>query len=287
MAGFVASTYTYLWRASLDVAFAGIAEAGFAQVELLAAAPHVDAGDLGVAADQIGGACARTGLRVHSVVPSGVDVNLASPDPTMRRWSAGHFVTMGRLAAAVGARWLIIHPGRRHPLRPAPYQRYRQWVTDGVCAVLDALSGVEIGVLFENTPTGVLDTGEECARLAEAVGPDRIGVCYDVANGHMVEDAGAGLAATGRHLGLVHLSDTTRAAWAHSPVGAGEIDFAGVHAAVSARGYEGPFVLETLHDGDATAGFAADLATLHAAGWRWSGASAAGRRAGSKAASGL
>lgn len=271
MAGFVASTYTYLWRAGLDAAFDGIARAGFARVELLAAAPHVDAGNPGAAAGAIGAACARTGLRVHSVVPSGVDVNLASPDPTMRRWSVGHFAAMGMLAAAVGARCLIVHPGRRHPLRPAPPDRYRQWVTDGIHALLDALSGVEVEVLFENTPTGVLDTGAECAWLAEAVGPDRVGVCYDVANGHMVEDAGAGLAATGRQLGLVHLSDTTRAAWAHDPVGAGEVDFAAVRAAVSARGYDGPFVLETLHDGDATAGFTADLAALRDAGWRYDG----------------
>jgi sugar phosphate isomerase/epimerase len=268
VAEFVASTYTYLWRGGIEAAFAGIAEAGFDRVELLAAPPHVDAGEPRVAADRIGAACRRAGVSVHSVVPSGVDVNLASPDSTMREWSVGYFVTIGRLAAEVGARWLIIHPGRRHPLRPAPYDRYRQWVTDGVHLVLDALSGVAVGVLFENTPTGILDTGEECAQLVERVGADVLGVCYDVANGYMVEDVDAGLTAAGRHLGLVHLSDTTRAAWAHDPIGAGEVDFARVAETLSALGYGGGFVLETLHEGDAVPGFAADLATLRQAGWR-------------------
>jgi hypothetical protein len=37
---------------------------------------------------------------------------------------------------------------------------------------------------------------------------------------------------------------------------------------VAGIGYAGEFVLETLHDGDVAAGFAADLATLGQAGWR-------------------
>jgi sugar phosphate isomerase/epimerase len=274
-AGFIASTYTYLWRAGVEAAFAGIAEAGFNRAELLAAPPHVDAGELRAAADRIGAAGRRTGVSVHSVVPSGVDVNLASPDSTMREWSVGYFIMIGRLAAEVGAQWLVIHPGRRHPLRPAPDDRYRRWVTDGVHTILDVLSGVPVGVLVENTPTGILDTGAECGWLVEQVGgPEVLGVCYDVANGHMVEDVDAGLTAAGRYLGLVHLSDTTRAGWAHDPVGAGEVDFARVAATVSGLGYRGRFVLETLHDDDPVSGFTADLAALRKAG-RWGGSTAA------------
>lgn len=268
MVQMVASTYSYLWRAGIEAALADAASAGFSEVELLAAPPHVDAGErVWAAADRIASAAGRAGVRVQSVVPSGVDVNLASPDSTMRRWSVRYFSTIGRLAADVGARWLIVHPGRRHPLRPAPHHQYRQWVIDGIRALLDELSGVDVGLLFENTPTGVLDTGAECAELVAQIGPDSLGVCYDVANGHMVEDVTAGLAAVGRHLRLVHLSDTTRASWAHDPIGAGELDFNAIAATVSALGYAGGFVVETLHDGDVAEGFTADLAALRQAGW--------------------
>lgn len=264
---FVASTYSFLWRAGLETAVGDIAEAGFQRIELLAAPPSVDAGEWAVAADRVGAACRRAGVSVHSVVPSGVDVNLASPDSTMREWSVGYFATIGRLAAAVGARWLIIHVGRRHPLRPAPYDQYRQWVVDGVRRILDAMSGIEIGVLVENTPTGILDTGTEIAQLVETVESEVLRVCYDVANGHMAEDVDVGLTAAGRHLGLIHLSDTTRASWAHDPIGAGELDFGQIAATVSALRYRGELVLETLHDGDVAQGFAGDLAALRQAGW--------------------
>ncbi len=268
MAAIAVSTYTYLWRTDIKAALADVARAGFSDVELLAAPPHVDAGERPWAvADRIAKAAGCAGVQVNSVVPSGVDVNLASPDSSMRRWSVRYFGTIGRLAADIGARWLIIHPGRRHPLRPAPYDQYRQWVLDGIRVLLDDLSGVDIGVLFENTPTGILDAGTECAGLVGEIGPDRIGVCYDIANGHMVEDVHAGLAAVGRYLRLVHLSDTTRASWAHDPIGSGEIDFQMVAATVAALGYTGDVVIETLHDGDAAEGFTADVAALRSAGW--------------------
>ena len=224
----VASTYTFLWRADIETAVGEIAKAGFRRVELLAAQPHVDAGEWQLSAQRIRAACGRAGVSVHSVAPSGVDVNLASPDSTMRQWSVGYFATIGRFAADVGARWLIIHPGRRHPLRPPPYDAYQEWVTDGVRRVIDEVSDLELGVLFENTPTGVLDTAEEIVQLIETVDAGTLRVCYDVANGHMVEDVDAGLLAAGRYLGLVHLSDTTKASWAHDPIGAGDLDFARV-----------------------------------------------------------
>ena len=49
----------------------------------------------------------------------GCGCQLGQPGSTMRRWACVTS-TIGRLAADVGARWLIVHPGRRHPLRPAP-----------------------------------------------------------------------------------------------------------------------------------------------------------------------
>ena len=42
---FVTSTYTFLWRTDIETAIGEIAKAGFRRVEVLAAPPHVDAGE--------------------------------------------------------------------------------------------------------------------------------------------------------------------------------------------------------------------------------------------------
>jgi sugar phosphate isomerase/epimerase len=267
MITFVGSTYTYLWRHDLERAFEDIAAAGFTGVELLAAPPHVDLLDPAGSAERVLAAVRRTGLAVHSVVPSGVDVNLASVEPSMRDWSVDYFGQAGRLAAEVGARWLIAHPGRRHPFRPPPYEQCVEWAVAGLERVVAAVEREAVGVLLENTPTGVLDTAAECVQTVRLLGSADVGVCYDVANGHMVEEVATAIRHVGADASLVHLSDTTRERWAHDPIGTGDIPFREVASALSGIGYDGHAVLETLHGDDARAGFAADFANLRGAGW--------------------
>lgn len=265
MTEFVASTYTHLWSVDLDRALDDLAAAGFSRVEILAAPPHIEVAELAQSIKRLVGAARRAGVTVHSVVPSGADVNLASVEPGMRDWSVDYFVAVGRLAATVGARWLVTHPGRRHALRPAPYRLCVEWATMGMERIIEAMRDDGIGVLLENTPTGVLDTAAECAELASRFAADDMGVCYDVANGHMVEDVDVALDTAASHLRLVHVSDATRMRWAHDPIGTGEIDFGRVAAALRRNGYESEIVVETLHDG-AGSGLAQDVAALRRSG---------------------
>lgn len=261
---FVASTYSYLWRRGLADAIEELATAGFASVEILAAAPHTS---LPMDADEmrtLRRACDELSVSVNSVVPSGVDVNLASTDPAMRDWSVGQFVAAVQLAAEVNAPQAIVHPGRRHPLRPPPLDLLRSWVLEGIAQVVECATAEGVAVLLENTPTGLLDTAAECVDVVREIGPDRLGLCYDVANGHMVEDVVEGLRTASPYLRLVHASDTTKDAWAHDPIGAGELDFSSIGAELADLNYRGPVVVETLHD-DMPQGFIRDVADLHPA----------------------
>ncbi len=265
---FTASTYTYLWRHDLPRALAEIAAAGYTGAEFMAAPPHVQpAGELEPAAAAIRRASEQAGIPISSVVPAGLDVNLASPDGSMRAWSVRHYIEVGRLAAAVGASYLVIHPGRRHPFKPAPYDEARGWIIDGVAEIVASLEDDGLRAVFENTPSNILDSASECLEVVAAVGSDRLGICYDVANGFMIEDPADGLRTVGDALELVHLSDTTAAKWLHAPIGTGEVDFGAAAAAIEDLGYDGPVVAETIHADDAGEGLRADLSALSAAGW--------------------
>ncbi|KHL19347.1 deoxyribonuclease-4/hexulose-6-phosphate isomerase [Mumia flava] len=260
------STYTGLGRRELGDLLGDLAEAGCPDVEVLAAPPHLDL-EHGDAPARLRSATRRAGVRVRSVVPSGVDVNLASPHAGMRAWSVAQFGAVVAIAAACDADVAVVHPGRRHPLRPAPAAQLAGWVVDGLEQVLALGDRHGVRIALENVPTGLFDTVGECRELAASF-DGRLGTCLDVANAFMVEDVVAAVR-DGRAAppDLVHLSDTTRARWLHDPIGSGEVDWVAVGAALGAIGYDGPVVLETLHDGEAAAGFAADRDALAALGW--------------------
>ena len=260
----VVSTYTGLGRRPLTHLLHDLADAGYERVEILATPPHVDLEDVGRTVADVVPVLRRTGLQVTSVVPSGVDVNLASTHGGMRRWSQEQFLATVRLAAALGAGDVVVHPGRRHPLRPPPTDQLLAWVLEGIDVVTAAAEREGVHVLLENVPTGLFDTAQECVDVVHAL-DGRLGICYDVANGYMVEDVPESLRNLGAELRLVHVSDTRRSQWRHDPLGTGEVPWHDVAVALAGRPYTGRVVLETLHQGDPVVGFDGDAAFWTAA----------------------
>jgi L-ribulose-5-phosphate 3-epimerase len=252
------STYTGLGRVPLPDLLRSLADAGHEQVEVLAAPPHVDLDDLRATVASLTSVIRGTGQRVTSVVPSGVDVNLASSQEDMRAWSRKQFLAAATLAAELGAPRVVVHPGRRHPLRPPPREELWERVVDGLGIITSAGQQLGLEVLLENVPTGLIDTAAECAEVAAAL-HGSVGLCFDVANAFMVEDVAHAIGSLPVPPGLVHLSDTRRDRWLHDPLGAGDIAWDDVAAALLASAYDGPVVLETLHDGDAGVGFDRDV----------------------------
>lgn len=251
------STYTGLGRLPLPDLLRSLADAGHEQVEVLAAPPHVDLDNLAPVVASLTSVLSETGQRVTSVVPSGVDVNLASSQEEMRAWSRKQFVSAAVLASELGAPRVVVHPGRRHPLRPPPHEVLWDRVVDGLGMIVAEVRPLGVEVLLENVPTGLIDTAEECAAVADLVeGP--VGLCFDVANAFMVEDVAAAIGSLPGPPSLVHVSDTRRDRWLHDPLGTGDVVWDDVVAALLAACYAGPVVLETLHDGEAGEGFDRD-----------------------------
>lgn len=266
--GFTPSSYSYLWRTDLTSAIEDMARTGFEQTEIMAALPHIDLWNRSAElSGEIRRASERTGLRISGLNPPGLDINISSPDASMREWSVAMYVAIGRLAADVDARYLVVHPGRVPVLVPPPQDAAREWVVEALSRIALALESSGLKVLFENTPTGLLDRAEECVDVVQAIGASNLGLVYDVANGFMVEDPNGGLRRAAELIEVVHVSDTTRTRWRHDPVGEGEMDFAALAATVADIGFEGEIVLETVHPGAISEGLDRDRSLLRAAGW--------------------
>ncbi|MER3397950.1 MAG: hypothetical protein C4316_05325 [Chloroflexota bacterium] len=138
------SVYTYLWECSLEGALERCAGFGFRTLELVTTPPFLRPAHFGpFERRRLGRLLGRLGLKVFSVNPTFLDLNLVSLNPAIRRASLKELQDTIWLAADIGARLVVISAGRRHPLIPAPYEDAFELALEGI---------------------------DECLRLAEKVG---------------------------------------------------------------------------------------------------------------------
>jgi len=162
---------------------------------------------------------------------------------------------------------VVVVPGRRHALAPAPSPDARAVLDEGLSVLVARAAPLGVTVCLENSPYGYLGPAAELLEVVKAFGSPHLRLVYDVANALAQEDPAAGVAAAAGYLALAHVSDTWRARWAHTSPGRGEVDFAGFGRALASAGFTGPTVYELADGEDPGPRLDADLAALAAAGW--------------------
>jgi deoxyribonuclease IV len=222
---------------------------------------------------------ARADHGIHTVAAhDSYLINLASPDPALRRKSLASFTAEVRRCEDLGIEFIVSHPGNATDGDAA---RGLAQNADAISEALDAVPG-SVRVLLEGTAgtgTALGATFEELAELVTRVGdrhPQRVGVCLDSchlwAAGYDVRqvadllerfDTVVGL----RHLRLMHLNDSVAPFDSrrdrHADIGQGTIGdegFAALMRHPSLRAV--PKVIETPKGDDPTAADRANLARL-------------------------
>lgn len=264
-----AATYTYLYSCSLLEALRRLAELGVGFVELTVAPPHVDRCALDRQMRQrVRNAIAELGMTVVSLNPTYLDINLVSLNTDMREASLVQLKAALRLGHDLEVPMLVLFAGRRHPLAPAPRALVDPILFDQLGRLLELSEEVGVKIGLENGPTLVLDKGEDVAEVCRVIGSPSLRAVFDVANSHMVEEPPLGLAHVLPYLGLVHLSDTTRARWEHSRVGSGDVTFAPIAAMLDTARYDGPSVMEIVDLEHPTEALSSSAQRLADDGWR-------------------
>lgn len=242
------NTYSYTFSHTAREAMAHLADMGYAAFEILVTPPHLWVPEL--SADERGRVrdlIADRGLRITSLNFPMLDNNLTSPTAEVRRYCVGVYKDLIALASDWGAPYVIIIPGRLSTLFPAPRECMAEWFVAAMRELGDHAADHGIRLLVENIPFTFIPKAEDLIETLDAIGDARIGIIYDVANGHFVgEDPALALRLVRDRLGLVHLSDTTRAAFRHDPVGAGDVDFQAFATALVDVGYEGYSMMEII-----------------------------------------
>lgn len=233
-------------------AAATAARAGFEALEInLDEEGEVSLSTTGSAASQLRAAVEAEGLRIPSL-STGLYWRYppTSPDPAVRAKARDIAVRQLELAAALGAGAVLIVPGVVGRARGEPsvrydvvYERAREFIAS--LAPTAEGAGVDIGV--ENVWNKLLLSPLEMRDFVDGIGSPRVGVYFDVGNillygypEHWIEI----LAGRVRRVHLKDFRTSVGTLDGFCDIGAGDVDWEAVGAALGAVGYDGPLTAE-------------------------------------------
>jgi len=261
------NTYAYIWSMSARETLIHLADQGYRRFELLVNAPHLWPETLTAGERRAVAVLAGRDLKIHALNPPSLDLNLVSPSPEMREMTRAHYRRVIELAADWAVDYVLVVPGKTHPLLPAPADRVWGWFASAIEELDRHAEERGVRIILENVPMAFLPRAADLMGAIDRLGNDRLGICYDAANAVFAGEApGAGLRAVASRLSVLHLSDTGLEKWGHSAIGTGVVPFEAVAAAMRETAVEVPTMLEIISpDGDR------DIASSHRAiaalGW--------------------
>ena len=183
----------------------------------------------------------RNGLAV--VGHTAFSLPLASAMPGLRRAAVEELKRCLEAFAAIGARWMNVHPDRYTPMHDRPF--FIRQNIDSLGELLTYAHNCGIGVMIENLP-GDFNDARQLGELLDPL-PD-LGLHLDIGHANLqvaYNTADEILAAYGHRLRHVHLHDNKGGhADLHLPLGAGNLDLRRHVRALQACGYDGTITLE-------------------------------------------
>jgi sugar phosphate isomerase/epimerase len=259
------TNFGFLYHLSLESCLEVIARAGYRLVEITPTPPHVLVTEL----DEDRRRRLRKqldSLDLECASINAAELNLISPNRDIRELALRHYRECIALAQSLGARMVVVIPGRQSPLIPMPREDAWRLAVEQLSLLAADAAAHQVNLAIETVPFGFAETTAEVAALAREVGGQHVGITLDVANIFGKEDVAKAVKLAGGLLMVAHLSDTWRNRWAHTSLGEGEVDFHEFVQALDESGFQGPFIYELVDGMDPEPRLARDLAALEQLG---------------------
>jgi sugar phosphate isomerase/epimerase len=272
---FGVNTYSYTLSCTARECVQRLADRGFRAFELMMYPGHLWPAHMDKSArrelrDFIDG----SDLSVTTLNMPNVDLNIAAATVEMREMTLGVLRGVVGLAADLGAEGVVIGPGKANPLFPMPRAQLMDYFYQALDQLVPLAHDSGTSIFVENMPFAFLPGATEMLDAVDRYGDARIGVVYDVANGHFVkEDIPTSLRLCAPRLRAVHLSDTNQSVYRHDAVGLGTVDFKQVPAVLDEIGFRRKPILEIIAP-EADAAIERSALQLEALGWPTSAAQA-------------
>jgi L-ribulose-5-phosphate 3-epimerase len=267
-AAFAVNTYSYTLREPARDCLRKLSRRGFNEFELMMYPGHLWPAELEAAQRrQLRDYVEGEGLAIRTINMPNVDMNLAAATGEMRQMTLGLLRQFIQLAGDLGAKAVVLGPGKPNPLMPMPKTQMLEHFHRALRELVPLAARCGTGIVVENMPFAFLPGIAELIAALDEYGDPDIGVVYDVANGHFVkEDIAASLRLCARRLRVVHVSDTNQTFYRHDAVGLGTVNFAAVPPVLREIGFAGRPVLEII-DADPDASIERSVERLLEAGW--------------------
>ncbi len=183
---------------------------------------------------------------VHSAV---YDINIASLNPLIRKASIRQMVESIRFAAKIGAKIVIIHPGRLPKDFPPIYLKNSRINLLTSLNVMARMAG-RIGVMLaiENSPRGrahrLVAIPQEHLYILKRLESAHVGALLDLGHAHTWGlDLREYIKSLAKYILLFHLHDNRGDSDEHLPLGKGNIDLRGVGEEIQKLSKEVPLIL--------------------------------------------
>ena len=265
---FAVDTYSYTLQYTVQDCLQRLVRRGYREFELQMYPGHLWPADLDPAGRrQLKDFLDGNGLVVTTLNMPNIDLNIAAATTEMRVMTLGILRRVIELAGSLGAEAVVIGPGKANPLLPMPREQLVALFYQAVDELLPVAASEGTAIWVENMPFAFLPFARELLDVLDAYDATRrIGVVYDVANGHFVdEDPAVALLACAPRLRAIHLSDTDRSVYRHAAVGTGTVSFAALPAVIEKIGFQRRPILEIV-DSDPDAAIEHSARALVSAG---------------------
>ncbi len=265
---FAVNTYSYTLSHAARDCVESLASRGYTEFELMMYPGHLWPADFDQASRRdLRKFIASNGLGVTTLNMPNIDLNVAGAAAEMRAYTLANLRGVVELAGDLGVPGVVIGPGKANPLFPAPMERLMGYFYAALDELEPLAQKVGTALFVENMPFAFLPGIDALMHALERYGNDRIGIVYDVANGHFInEDVGAALRKCRSRLKVVHLSDTNQKVYRHDTIGLGTVDFAPIPAVLAEIGFTKRPVFEIIST-NADRDIEDSAAKLLAMGW--------------------
>jgi sugar phosphate isomerase/epimerase len=234
-------------------ALPAVRDGGFNTIEICSFPAHLNYHD----SRHVGEAAAlmkSLGMDANSFhAPFADSIDISSLDPGHRASSVREVLAACDAAAALHARYVVLHPGPEREGKPGPEEWYHRMrcAADSLNEVAPHCRDLGLVLLLENMlPHLMFGRVSDMMFLLGAIRETNVGTCLDTGHAFLSRDLRTVVHKLSGHLRMLHVNDNLGDRDSHLSPGEGAIDWISLFRQLQQWNFHGPLILELSDSGE-------------------------------------